>query len=118
MPFSKIVSVSAIITIVSGGVMLVQLQPEHGNNLLATGWGVSMIIGIITSILAAVLVFAVEVPTGNRVNKLSALSEGRELSWEESQELQRLSNRVVIIGRLGTCLLFIALASMAIARFI
>ena len=113
-----LLGISAIVTIVSGGIMLVQLRAEHGANLLATGWGISMIIGTFTSILTLVLVFAIELPTGNTVEKLAASIEGREPTQEESRALQQLSNRVVFIGRLGTVLLLIALASMALARFV
>jgi uncharacterized membrane protein len=115
---APLLGISALITILSGGVMIAQLRSEHGTNFLNTGWGISMMVGLFTSILTVVLVFAVEAPTGNQVNKLGASIEGRAPSPAESQELQRLSNRVVFIGRLGTALLFIALVSMAVARFI
>ena len=97
---------------------MAQLRTEHGTNFLTTGWGISMIVGLITSILAVVLVFTVEVPTGNKVDKLAASFEGRVPSQEECQEMRQLSNRVILIGRVGTALLFIALASMAVARFV
>ena len=112
-----LLGISAIITIVSGGVMLVQLRHEPGHELLASGWGLAMIVGTITSILGLVLVLAVEVPTGRKVDKLAA-SEGREPSEQERRELRRLTDRVVRVGRLATVLLFIALASMAIARYV
>ena len=112
-----LLGISAIITIVSGGVMLVQLRHEPGHDLLASGWGLAMIVGTITSILGLVLVLAVEVPAGRKVDKLAA-SEGREPSEEERRELRRLTDRVVRVGRLATVLLFIALASMAIARYV
>jgi uncharacterized membrane protein len=68
---APLLGISALITIVSGGVMLALLRTEHGTNFLTTGWGISMMVGLITSILAMVLVFAVEVPTGKRlVHKL------------------------------------------------
>ena len=112
-----LLGISAIITIASGGVMLVQLRHEPGHDLLASGWGLAMIVGTVTSILGLVLVLAVEVPTGRKVDRLAA-SEGREPSEEESRELRQLTDRVVRVGRLATALLFIALASMAIARFV
>lgn len=115
---APLLGISALITIISGGVMMVQLRTQHGANFLTTGWGISMMVGLITSILAVVLVFAVEVPTGNKVNRLAASIEGRAPSQEESQELLRLSKQVSFIGRVGTALLFIALASMAVARFV
>ena len=110
--------ISALITIVSGGVMMARLRTDHGVNFLATGWGVSMMVGLITSILAVVLVFAVEVPTGRKVDKMAAPFEGRVPSQHEGLELNRLSSRVSFVGRVGTVLLFIALASMAVARFV
>ncbi len=76
-----------------------------------------MIVGAIASILGLVLVLAVEAPAGRKVDKLAA-SEGREPSEEERRELRQLTDRVVRVGRLATVLLFIALASMAIARYV
>ena len=115
---AALLGVSALITIVSGGVMMAQLRTEHGTNFRTTGWGISMLVGLITSILAVVLVFTVEVPTGNKADKLAASFDGRVPSQEESQEMRQFSNRVILIGRVGTALLFIALASIAVARFV
>jgi uncharacterized membrane protein len=115
---APLLGISALITILSGGVMIALLRTEHGTNFLTTGWGISMMVGLSTSILAVVLVFTVEVPAGNKVYKLASSIEGRAPSSEESRELQRLSSQVVIIGRVGTALLFLALASMAVARFV
>ena len=115
---APLLGISALITILSGGVMMAQLRFEHGTNFLTTGWGISMLAGLITSILAVVLVFTVELPTGNKVDKLATSVEGRAPSSEESRELRRLSDRVIFIGRVGAALLLIALTSMALARFI
>ncbi len=112
-----LLGISAMITIASGGVMLVQLRHEPGHDLLASGWGLAMIVGTITSILGLVLVLAVEVPAGRKVDRLAA-SEEREPSEQERRELRQLTDRVVRVGRLATVLLFIALASMAIARYV
>ena len=98
--------------------MLIQLRAEHGVNFLTTGWGMSMMVGVMTSILAVVLVFFVEVPTGNKVDKLAASIEGWVPTQQESLEIQRLSKRVIFIGRFGTARVLIALASMAVARFV
>jgi uncharacterized membrane protein len=113
-----LLGLSALITIVTGGVMMFQLLPEHGGKPFATGWGVSMLVGIITTILSLVLVFAIELPAENRLDRLAASIEGRSATNEERRQLQQLTSRVVFLGRLTTVLLLVALASMAVARYV
>jgi hypothetical protein len=77
-----------------------------------------MIVGIITTILSLVLVFAIELPAENRLETLAASIEGRSATNEERGQLQQLTSRVVFLGRLTTVLLLVALASMAVARYV
>ena len=81
---APLLGISALITILIGGLMIAQLHTEHGTNFLTPGWGMSMMVGLFASILAVVLVFAVEVPTGNKVNKLATSIEGRAPSSEKA----------------------------------
>lgn len=113
-----LLGLSALITIITGGVMMFQLLPEHGGNPFASGWGLAMIVGIVTTILSLVLVFAIELPAETRLDKLAASLEGRSPSQEERGQLKQLASRVVFLGRLTTVLLLVALASMAVARYV
>ena len=112
-----LLGVSALITVASGAVMLARLRPEHGCDLLASGWGRAMRVGVVTTIVALVVVFAVELPAERKLDRLAAAGGG-EPGGRESAEVRRLADRAVFLGRLATALLFVALASMAVARYV
>jgi len=113
-----LLGISALITILSGGVLLGLLRAEHEPNFITTTWGISMMVGLAASVLAVALVFAVEIPTGKKVDSVRAEVEGRTPTETQTHELERLSRRYASLGKLGTGLLFVALASMAVARFV
>jgi uncharacterized membrane protein len=104
----------AIVTIASGVVLLFQLKADHEPNFITTGWGLSLVAGVVATVVAIVLVFAVELPAGRKLARLAAAAEGGEPSADPRQ-LRALADRVILMGRLGTGLVLLALASMPVA---
>ncbi len=103
---TPLLAVSALATIASGLVMMVQLHGLHPGSFSHTRWGVALIVGTLASLAA--LAIAVLCELGLR--RQAALSAGAEQS---GSPIQRES-----VLRLGTlALLLVALATMAIARY-
>ena len=100
-----LLSVSAIATLVSGIVMMVQLHPQHPGPLSHTSWGVALVIGTLASLAA--LAVAVFVERRLRVNDRSAAESIRPTAMRGERRL-----RLVALA-----LLLVALATMAVARY-
>ena len=100
-----LLSVSAIVTLVSGIVMMVQLHPQHPGSLSQTTWGVALVIGTLASLAA--LAVAVFVERRLRINDRSAAESIRPTAMRGERRL-----RLVALA-----LLLVALATMAVARY-
>ena len=100
-----LLSVSAIVTVASGVVMMVQLHPRHPGPLSHTSWGLALVIGTLASLAA--LAIAVFVEHRLRVNDRSAAESIRPASMRGERRL-----RLVALA-----LLLVALATMAVARY-
>jgi len=97
---------SALATIASGLVMMVQLHPLHPGSFSHTRWGWALIVGTLASLAALVIATLCEVEL-RRANgrPASAAQQGPLLRREFAVRLGALS------------LLLVALATMAVARY-
>jgi uncharacterized membrane protein len=114
---TPLLAVSAILTIVTGVVMMAQLHAQHPGTFSSTRWGTSILIGTVFSLLVLVLAVAVDRPTTRRLGRLVDSFDGRSATAEETAEMSRLSERSILAGRVATVLLLVALATMAVARY-
>jgi len=114
---TPLLTVSAILTIVTGLVMMVQLHAKHPGSFSSTRWGTSLLIGAVFSLLVLALAGVVDRPTSKKLGRLVESFKGRAATAEETVEMSRLSERSILAGRVATVLLLVALATMAVARY-
>jgi len=110
--------ISFIIIVATGIPMTFMARGSSLGDLVSTGWGWDILIGIIATIVAAIVGFGLIVPTGIRQGKLGASIAGRAPTPEEGQQLQVLSVKLEKLGRINFTLIAIALATMVIARYL
>ena len=110
--------VSAIITVLSGVVLTLVLRWGALGTLFTTGWGWSMIVGFVTSLVAAFIGFGIVIPLGRRQAALASSIEGRPPGPEEAQQLGQLGARIGSLTLTNFVLLIIATVTMAIARYV
>jgi putative copper export protein len=99
---------SALLAIVSGLVMMVQLHRQHRGSFSHSRWGLALVIGALASVGALVIAFieAAAARREGRANEDGAASNlGRRFHRERSARLITLAS------------LFVALATMAVARY-
>src|SRR5450759_1882318 len=113
---TPLLTVSAILTIVTGVVMMVQLHAKHPGTFSSTRWGTALLIGAVFSLLVLALA-VVDRPTSKKLGRLVESFKGRAATAEETVEMSRLSERSILAGRVATILLLVALATMAVARY-
>ena len=103
---TPLLAVSALATIASGLVMMVQLHALHPGSFSHTRWGVALIVGTLASLAALAIAAFCEL----WLRRQAALSAGAEqaVSSIHRESVLRLS---------ALALLLVALATMAIARY-
>ena len=114
---TPLLAVSAVLTIVTGVLMMAQLHAKHPGTFSSTRWGTSLLIGAVFSLLVLALAVAVDQPTSKKLGRLVESFKGRAATAEEAVEMSRLSERSILTGRVATMLLLVALATMAVARY-
>ena len=114
---TPLLAVSAILTIVTGVLMMAQLHAQHPGTFSSTRCGTSLLIGSVFSLLVLVLAVVVDGPASKKLARLVKSVKGRAATAEETVEMSRLSERSILAGRVATVLLLVALATMAVARY-
>lgn len=119
MPVMIALNATSFIIIMATGIpMTFMARGSSLGDLFTTVWGLDIVIGIIATIIAAVVGFGMIVPTGMRQGKLGANIAGRAPTPEEGQQLQILSAKLEKLTRINFTLVAIALATMVIARYL
>ncbi len=111
-------ALSFIIIMATGIPMTFMARGSSLGDLFTTAWGLDILIGIIATIIAAIVGFGIIVPTGKRQGKLGASIAGRAPTPEEGQQLQGLSEKLEKLTRINFTLIAIAVATMVIARYL
>ena len=114
--FVATIGISATATVVTG-VLLIG-KTKGWSTLFASGWGVSIFIGLILTGIAVILAFALVLPVTTRAGKLDRIAEERPLTADESRQMDDLGRRELLFSRTGPILLLIAVVTMAIARVV
>ncbi len=103
---TPLLAVSALATIASGLVMMVQLHALHPGSFSHTRWGVALIVGTLATLAALAIAAVCELRLRRRgVQLTGAERAGSACNHESALRLSALA------------LLLVALATMAIARY-
>jgi uncharacterized membrane protein len=103
---TPLLAVSALATIVSGFVMMVQLHALHPGSFSHTRWGVALIVGTLASLGALAIAAVCELALRRRDTPLAGAQHSSD----------RL-HRDLVLRLSALILLVVALATMAIARY-
>jgi hypothetical protein len=103
---TPLLAVSALATIVSGFVMMVQLHGLHSGSFSHTRWGVALIVGTLASLGALAIAAVCELALRRRDTLLAGAQHSSD----------RL-HRDLVLRLSALILLVVALATMAIARY-
>ncbi len=109
---------SSLITLLAGLVLALLLSGGQLGAFVTSGWGWAMVFGLLASFAAAIVGFGVNTPTAKRMERLGNSIQGRPPTPAEVQELGTLSQRLTLFSRLSAALLLLAVATMAVARYV
>lgn len=109
---------SSLITAVTGIWMAGSLQGWSPGWMLASGWGISMLVGLVGTAAALVIGLGLLPPTTIAYDRLIRSLEGRSPAPDEERRLARLAARTRVLVHVNTTLLIVVVIAMAIARFV
>jgi hypothetical protein len=111
----------AAVTIVAGLVMYIKIASEYGSlgDLLKTGYGVALTIGMVTAIAAAAFgLFVTRPNVGRLLGMQRAIADsGAPPSPEQATQIAGIQRTLEIYARLSFALLVVTVAAMATARY-
>jgi putative copper export protein len=109
---------AAVLTIVSGFV-LVAVTPERSmSDVGQGGWGTMILIGILASLAAFFISGFAGMATAKLRRAYESVAAGRGITPEPEQELANFRRRLSSLGYLNGALVVLAVGSMAVARFV
>jgi hypothetical protein len=114
-----IILVSAIVTVLAGILLYVEVSDVLNVDWIASGPGIGFTIGGVAALITVILGLAVTKPSADRMGALGqqVAASGGPPSPEQAAEMQRLQARLMLIGRISMVLLMIAVVTMATARY-
>jgi uncharacterized membrane protein len=116
-PLTVAIMVSALTTLVTGVLLISKMR--GWSTLFASGWGLSIFIGLVlTGIALFVVGFGLILPITTRIQKLNRVIDERPLTADESRQMDDLAHRELVLSRANSVLLVIVVVTMAIARFV
>ena len=111
-------TISSVLTGASGIWMAGELHGWSPAWLVANGWGLSMLVGLVGTTVALAIGMGALPPLTTRYDKMNRAIAGRSATREETEQLRRLSNRVEALARLNSVLLIVVVIAMAVARYV
>lgn len=117
-PASASLGVSVLIILGTGITMTIRLRGYDLGIILATGWGIAILVGFIATVAALVVGFGFSVPKGMQLMKMEHYMKGRDPNPNEARELDKIVDRLELVERINIVLIMIALISMPLARFL
>ena len=116
--FNVLMAVSSILTVVVGFVMYVIDSDGLQITWITTPPGVTLLLGSLAGILASLVGFTIQMPTGARMTALQKeiQAAGGAPAPAHLQEMQVLQTRITNATRWGAVLMVIAVLGMAVAR--
>ena len=106
------------ITILTGVTMVFVLRDGDLSSAFDSRWGWAILVGFISTLIAAVIGFGFALRTMRRMHGIAAGIEGRAPNPDEMHLLQDLSTRLITLARTVMVFLLITLLAMASARYL
>ena len=109
---------SSLILVGTGIVMTLRMRGSDLGVILATGWGIAILVGFIATMAAIIVGFGFSMPKGFRLKKLESNMKGRNPKKDEQGEIEEIFARIRLVERVNIVLILVALFSMTVARFV
>lgn len=109
---------SIMLVIGTGVAMTFRSQGGDISKLLTTGWGVTIFIGFLVTLIVIFIGFLMIMPMGLRMNKIYRSIGKGEPNTEQASELDDIVIRLRKVERISFVLVMIALISMPVAQFV
>jgi hypothetical protein len=109
---------SSLTVFTTGTFMTLALRAGRLDTLFTTGWGMTIMVGIVATALALVVGLGGLTPTGIRLARMSDQLNGQPPSPAQAATLSQLGHRMEVLHRADLALVLIALITMPLARFI
>jgi hypothetical protein len=113
--------ISSVLSFGAGAVLTGLLTNWNLGLLFVGGWGWAIFTGILATFIAMIVGFGVIPVVSIRMERINKGIEGRKEqipTAEEDAQLRQLTARLTVFAVTNTVLLFIAVSSMAVARFV
>jgi uncharacterized membrane protein len=117
--FPKWISLSAAVSTLAGAWLLWQSSAGFSAGWFSTGFGLSITLGAITGISAALIGMLVQTPASARLGRLSraVAQAGGPPTQDQSLEIGLAQRRLRLGGRITAVLLVLTVVFMAAARY-
>lgn len=115
---SPVFGLSSFIIVGTGIVMVLRMRGGDLGMILATGWGIAILVGFIATVVAIIVGFGFSMPKGFRLKKLESNMEGRNPNENEQREIEEIFTRIRLVERVNIVLILVALFSMTVSRFV
>ncbi len=109
---------TSLLILVATGIVWTFIVGGGVSELLTTGWGWAMIIGLVLTIVLIAVSAAFLDPVIRRVDKLEHSIQGRAPTSEEAQQLEQLTRKIPPLLGLNFALALIIFIDMLIARYL
>lgn len=118
--FPAFIGTAALLTILSGAGMYWRLSSMSAGAFARSGMGMTLGVGAIAGLITLGIAIGIVSPTGAKIMKLGSAIQARggPPTAEQASEMTALQNRGAFGTRLGAAFMLIAVAAMAIARYV
>lgn len=106
------------VTVLGTGIAMIWRAGVAPSALLATGWGLAMLVALVATLVCLAVGFGVLMPAGMRMLKLGRSIEGRQPTAEESERMERLTRRIAVADRVNALGVVVAATAMPLSHFV
>jgi len=111
-------NLAVVVTLISGGILFWWVSGSLSSEWLSSRFGLSLTIGGILAIVAALMGYFINAPTARRFGQLAAQSAGTAPTPDVLSEMGRLQKRLLRATQIAAILLLLAAATMAVGRYL
>jgi uncharacterized membrane protein len=113
-----VMTLSSVLTLVSGVWIAVTYQGWNPAWMLESGWGVAMLVGLTGTLSALVVGLGVIPPLTMRYDRMNRAVDGRGATPDEEREILALGRKISRLVHVNSVTLIVVVMAMAVARFV
>lgn len=118
MRMGPIMTVNGLLTIIFGLVLVARTPGRGYDQLLSTGWGIAISIGLITAVIAFVFGLRTGMVAAGIGRAAKGITPGTPAPPDVMAKIEKLKGELRMLSRGNAVLVIIAVGTMASARFV